>query len=378
VWWTARRRRHSWRDSPNCWNGPTPSSASDALLKTGKLPPELLRSLVLGSLGVRRAETLVPAQLGVDAAVVAAEDDQWAWVLTCDPITTAVSGAGRLAVYVVCNDLAAMGAEPVGVLATLLFPAGTAPSAIAAITAEIDASARALNVEVLGGHTEVAPGLSAAVVVMTGIGKARRDRLLTAAGARPGDALVLTKAAALEGTHVLASDLSSRLLSLGVPEQVLLAARAYADELSVVPEARIAAELGATAMHDPTEAGVIGAVWEMAEASGCGFRIRAERIAVREPTRVICDALGVDPLRLIASGALLIACRGAAAMVRGLASHGIAARHIGNIRPAASGRILIHSDGREERITELGRDELYRVVEQHTTRQRTTRRGATV
>src|SRR5262249_29381307 len=155
--------------------------------------------------------TLVHAQLGVDAAAVTVDDSEWAFVLTSDPITTATSGAGRLAVHVVCNDLAAMGAEPIGVLATLLFPAGIAAEQIARLTAEIDATARKLNVEVLGGHTEVAPGITAPLVAMSGVGKARRDRLVTAAGARPGEALVLTKAAALEGTHVLASDLASRL-----------------------------------------------------------------------------------------------------------------------------------------------------------------------
>ena len=78
---------------------------------------------MLGRLGARRSETLVHAALGVDAAAIAVDAD-WACVLTTDPITTASSGAGRLAVHVVCNDLAAMGAEPVGVLATLLFPGG--------------------------------------------------------------------------------------------------------------------------------------------------------------------------------------------------------------------------------------------------------------
>jgi len=319
---------------------------------------------VLGKLGAHRPETLVPASLGVDAAVVAADGDQWAWVLTSDPITTAVSGAGRLAVHVVCNDLAAMGAEPVGVLATLLFPQGASASEVATITADIDLTARALHVEVLGGHTEVAPGLSAPLVVMTGVGKARRDRILTASGARPGDALVLTKAAALEGTHVLANDLAAHLRSRGVAEDVVEAARLYADELSVVPEARVAAEFGATAMHDPTEAGVIGALWEMAEASGCGFRVRASRIAVREPTRIICDALGVDPLRLIASGALLIACRDVEALLRVLQEHGVAAAQIGQMTSAEHGRVLIHDDGRQENVSQLERDELYRVLEQ--------------
>ncbi len=313
---------------------------------------------MLGQLGVQRPETLVRAALGVDAAAIALDADS-ACVLTTDPITTATSGAGRLAVHVVCNDLAAMGAEPVGVLATLLFPVGVAPDAIAEMAAEIDATARALNVEVLGGHTEVAPGIGAPLVVMSGVGKAKRDRILTAAGARPGDALVLTKAAALEGTHVLANDLRSRLGA--VPPTLLDEARRYGDELSVVPEARLAVELGATAMHDPTEGGVIGALWEMAEASRCGFRVTVSAIPVRDATRAICEALAVDPLRLIASGALLIAWRDGAAMVNGLHAAGIAATLIGEMTDLH--KVLVHSDGREEQVIELDRDELYRILE---------------
>jgi len=312
---------------------------------------------VLGRLGAKRPETLIGAALGVDAAAVAVDAD-WACVLTTDPITTAASGAGRLAVHVVCNDLAAMGAEPVGVLATLLFPDGVSPATIGEITAEIDATARELNVEVLGGHTEVAPGLSTPIVVMTGVGKARRDRLLTAGGARPGDALVLTKAAGLEGSHILAADFADRLS--GVASALLEQARGYAAELSVVPEARLAVDLGATAMHDPTEGGIIGASWEMAEASGCGFRIFAERIEVRPATRAICNVLAVDPLRLIASGALLIACRDGPRMVQGLTSAGIHAAQIGEMTEAK--RHLIHADGREEEITQLDTDEIYRLI----------------
>jgi hydrogenase expression/formation protein HypE len=323
------------------------------------LPPELLSSLVLGRLGARRSETLVHAALGVDAAAIGMDAD-WACVLTTDPITTAASGAGRLAVHVVCNDLAAMGAEPVGVLATLLFPDGVAASTIAEVTHDIDATARELNIEVLGGHTEVAPSVNAPLVVMTGVGKARRDRLFTAAGARPGNALVLTKAAGLEGSHILANDLLPRLVG-HVSEAFLQEARGYAAELSVVLEARLAIDLGATAMHDPTEGGVVGAAWEMAAASGCGFRIDVSSIPVRAPTRAICDALGIDPLRLIASGALLVACTDAPAMLRGLLERNIPAAHIGQMTP--SDRQLIHPDGRIEDVTHLDRDELYRILE---------------
>ena len=139
-------------------------------------------------------------------------------------------------------------------------------------------------------------------------------------------------------------------------------ARAYAAELSVVPEARLAVDLGATAMHDPTEGGVVGAAWEMAEASGCGFRIEVASIPVRPPTRAICDALGVDPLRLIASGALLVACTDGPAMVRGLLERNIPAAQIGQ-HDRTTGRHLVHPDGRLEEVDHLDRDELYRILE---------------
>ena len=329
-------------------------------LRAGKLPPELLRGLVLGRLGARRRETLIGARLGVDAAAITVDADA-AVVLTTDPITTATTGTGRLAVHVVCNDLAVMGAEPLGVLATLLFPPGTAAATVEALAAEIDATARALNVEVLGGHTEIAPGLRAPLAVLMGVGTAPRDRLLTAGGARPGDALVLTKAAALEGSHILASDFAE-LLAERVALALLEEARGYADELSVVPEARLAGHLGATAMHDPTEAGIVGALWEMAEASGTGFRVEVERIAVRPATAAICAALGVDPLRLIASGALLIACRDSDTMVEGLTAAGIAATRIGTAT-AEQRRVLLHADGQTEDVATLDRDELYRRLE---------------
>jgi hydrogenase expression/formation protein HypE len=327
-------------------------------LQTGKLPPALLRQLVLNRLGARRPETLVRAALGLDAAAI--EMGDWACVLTTDPITTASAGAGRLAVLVATNDLAAMGAEPLGVLPTLLFPEGTTPGQIGLVVGEIDAAARELGVEVLGGHTELSPGLTAPLVVMAAVGRARRDRLVTAAGARVGDELVLTKAAALEGTTILADDFAE-LLAPMVPAPLLAEARGYRRELSVVREGLAAAERGATAMHDPTEGGVLGALWELAEASGVGFRVVQRLIPVRAPTRAICTALGADPLRLIASGALLIACPDGAAMVEHLASLGVAAAAIGRV--TAGRRELVRPDGRVTEIQTVGRDELYRLLE---------------
>lgn len=206
-------------------------------LKTGKLSPDALRRLVLGRLGVRRPEVLVHAAFGEDAAAIGVDDQ--AIVLTADPITGAGARAGWYAVHVCCNDLAAMGAEPIGVLVTLLMPEGCTEADVAALMDDVDAAARELGVEVLGGHTEVAPGVRAPILSLAGVGRAPRDRLLRSSGGRPGQDLLLTKAAALEGTAILAADLAERLAGR-VPPDVLERARGFSAELSVVrdpPEA---------------------------------------------------------------------------------------------------------------------------------------------
>src|SRR5687767_7817988 len=173
-------------------------------MQSGKLPPALLRRLVFGRLGARRPETLVRAAYGEDSAVLDLGDDLV--VLSSDPITTAGARAGWLGVHVACNDVAANGAAPVAVLLTILVPEGAPASTVGTVMRDAHRAARELGVEIVGGHTEVTPGLPRLLLALTAVGRAPRGRHLTSAGARPGDALLLTKAAGLEGTAVLAHD----------------------------------------------------------------------------------------------------------------------------------------------------------------------------
>ena len=325
-------------------------------MKTGKLDPAALRRLVLGRLGARRDDVVVHAQLGEDAAAVAFGDE--VCVLSSDPITGAGAAAGWYGVHVACNDLAAMGARPIGVLATLLFPESADEQDVGQMMEDVHRAALELGIEVLGGHTEVAPGLQAPIISMTAVGRARRDRLVTSAGARPGDALVLTKAAALEGTAILATDLEHALRGRLEPATIA-AAQALSERLSVVPEGVLAPELGATALHDPTEGGVLGALWELAEASGTGYEVAAEAIPILDETRQVCAVFGADPLRLISSGALLIACPDAERMITGLHDRGVAAARIGQV--TARGRVLL-SGGRPQEVGPVERDELWRIL----------------
>lgn len=324
-------------------------------MKPGKASPEVLRDLIFPYLG-RRADVLVHAGVGQDSAVLDLGD--WAIVLTSDPITGAHEHLGRLAVHVTCNDLATAGAEPVALLLTLLLDTGAPEGALDAIMREAGEAAAALGVEIVGGHTEVTLGIARPIAMAAGIGRVRKEDLVTSRGAKPGDAVLMTKGAALEGTAILATDFADRLRGR-VDEATLARARALMDRISVVPDGLIAARHGATAMHDVTEGGVLAGAWELAEATGIGIEIREEAIPVLPETSAVCAALGANPLALIGSGAMLIATRTPERTREALRGSGIPAAAIGMMTERE--RVIVGPVGPRELIPPA-RDELWRIL----------------
>jgi hydrogenase maturation factor len=276
----------------------------EVLVKPGKLSPADLERLVFPRHGTRRSDVVVRAGIGQDSAVVDLKG-QFA-VLSTDPITGAGARAGWLAIHIGCNDVAAAGAEPIAALVTLLLAPATAHEDVVSLMEDAHRAASELGVEIVGGHTEITGGLTRSIVVVTALGGCAQDRFTTVNRVRPGDAILMTKWAGLEGTAVLASDLADELRPMvGAP--VLLRAQRLLDEISIVPEARVAAANGATAMHDATEGGVVGALAELAAASGVGVDVVADQIPILPETRDVCAALQIDPLQLVSSGVLLIA-----------------------------------------------------------------------
>ncbi len=322
------------------------------MLRLGKLDNDDLERLVLKKYRRVRPETLSFPTVGQDCATLDLGGDLA--VLSCDPITSAsIAHLGRLTVHVSCNDAAAAGAEPVGLLVTLLMPPSGTMEDISRIADDLSAAAQLAGVDILGGHTEVTDAVTRAITSTTIVARQSRDHILR--GMRPGDDIVMTKWVAVEGTTILAEDFAHRLDS--VPALLLNAARALTGQLSVVPESKIAVQSGATAMHDVTEGGVLGAVWELAYASSCAVEIDTAKIPVREETRALCDALSLDPLRLIGSGSLIIACEDGARMVSSLNAHKIPAALIGR---AIKGN-QSYRDGAP--LEEPHADELYRLYE---------------
>ncbi len=332
-------------------------------MKPGKIPAELLRSRVLAYTGVRRDDVLVHAALGEDSAVI--DFGEEVCVLSSDPITGAGQEVGWFAVHIACNDVASNGATPVGVLLTILAPPDSSLDAVEEVMTSADRACRELGIEILGGHTEVTADLPALIVSTTAVGRAPKDKLVTSAGVLPGDDIVLTKGAGLEGTAILAMDFAERLRGR-VEEDILERAAGLLRRLSVVPEALVARELGVHAMHDVTEGGVLGAVYEMAEAAGVGVEIWREAIPLLPETGVICQALEVDPLRLIGSGAMLMATDDGRRLVQELERAGIEARVIGRAL-GSTYRVLLPRPGASsseaKAIEPPAGDELWRLLE---------------
>ncbi|MBR3487421.1 MAG: AIR synthase family protein [Clostridia bacterium] len=294
-------------------------------MRVGKLSNEQLDKLILSKLRHTRSEVVCAPSVGVDCTAV--ELKNGLAVLSCDPITAAETGVGRLTVNVSCNDAAASGAEPIGLMITLLLPPSVTEDEIGAVMDEIAEAAAAANVDIIGGHTEITPAVNRIVTCATVIASPVTPEFITPKGMRDGDAIIMTKHAGLEGAMILADKLpkTSRLLSRAEREEV----RGFADETSVVREGLIAAKHGAHAMHDVTEGGIMGALWEMSTASGVGVRFDLEAIPVRPVVKKLCAHYGIDVYKLISSGSMLIASPSGVELAQLLETYGIPAAVIG-------------------------------------------------
>ncbi len=319
-------------------------------MKLGKLDNDTLERLILRRFHHTRPESFGPPRIGMDCATLDFGDELI--VTSCDPITSAdARHIGALSVHVNCNDAAAGGAEPVALLVTLLLPPNETEETVARIAGDIADAAKLACVDVIGGHTEVTDAVTRVTTCTTVLAKTPRAKIMT--GAKPGDAIVMTKWAGLEGTMLIAEERESLLTD--VPYTLIKRAKGLSGHLSVVPESRIALKYGAHAMHDATEGGVFGAVWELAAQSGCGAVIDPNAVPILPETHAVCRSVGIDPYRLMSSGSLLIACEDGDFMADALRKAGIPAAMIGRI--VASG--FADMDGAA--LDPPGTDELYKL-----------------
>jgi hydrogenase expression/formation protein HypE len=282
--------------------------ANPDLLPAGKLPNALLDRL-LRRFTADDPRLLVGPQMGVDAAVI----DMGATCLVAktDPITFASDAIGWYAVNVNANDIAVMGATPHWFMATVLLPAGqTTPALAETIYEQIAAACTALGVTLVGGHTEITVGLDRPIVSGVMLGEVAPARLVRSSNVQPGDHLALVGVIPIEGTALIAREKEADLLARGFDSSLIRAAQRFLHDpgISVVRAARLAVESAAVhAMHDPTEGGLATGLWEMAQASGVGLEVDFDAVHIPQESQILCAAYGLDPLGVIASGALLVA-----------------------------------------------------------------------
>jgi hydrogenase expression/formation protein HypE len=333
-------------------------------LPVGKLPHDLLARLIARAPATDARVRLRPGP-GLDCAVVDLGDRLL--VVKSDPITFATEDIGWYLVQVNANDLATTGAVPRWLMLTMLLPEGASTPALVEQWAEqVYAACRDLGIDVIGGHTEVTHGLARPILAGTLIGEAQPQRLVTPRGAQPGDRLLLTKGVPIEATAVLAREFPSRLQG-HLSRAELSEAQAFLTRpgISVVRDAALAMQAGkVTAMHDPTEGGLAGALWELAEACGHALWIDPARVPLPPLAARVCHAFGLDPLAAIASGGLLITAPepDAEAICTALTAAGIVCAEIGAVELGAPAVWQAAPTGRAP-LPRPARDEVARVFE---------------
>jgi hydrogenase expression/formation protein HypE len=329
------------------------------LLKAGKLPAELLAKS-LASIKESSPRVLLGPGVGEDAAFISFGSKTL--IAKSDPVTFATDRIGWYAIQVNANDIAASGGIPRWFLATALLPEGAPKSLATEIFDQINDAANKLNIELIGGHTEITVDLPRPIIVGMMLGEAAPSETVASRGASGGDKLILTQGISIEGTSILAREAASELKNLGVSKSVIESAANFLDDpgISVLKAAQTAVRTGVvTAMHDPTEGGLSGAIDELCKASNTGAVVNPDAVHIFEETHHICNALGLDPWGLIASGALLIASSDPEPVLDALKREEIPAAVIGELT-AQSGIIGLDTGTTPSEFPKFERDEIAR------------------
>ena len=326
-----------------------------------------MKKVVFESLGLNSENIKVGPGMGLDNAIISLGKDR-ALVITVDPIS-AVPAIGMkmsawLSVHLVASDCTTSGARPrYATFSYNLPPEMSLPDAESYIRA-VGEECKRLGISVVGGHTGSYPGGGFTVIgACTMLGICREQEYVAPSMAEPGDEVFMTKHAAIESTAYLAWSFPkhlSRTIGTGPTER----AKNMIKLCTTVEDAIAAAKVGlrkkgVTSMHDVTEGGVLGALYEMSKASGRAFVVRTDKIPVSLEARRVCSVFGIDPLTSLGEGSLLITCRPGASgrLERVMRNAGIRVTSIGTV---TEGRGLWVSKGERPRKWSATGDEYWK------------------
>lgn len=323
-------------------------------MKIGKINPELFSSVLKNKLGKWSENVIVPPAPGIDAGVIDIGDGK-VLIIAEDPVF-AIPGQplemfGWYSVHIGASDIAVMGVAPQYMTYSLLMPPEFSEEDFKTVVDSIHNTAADLGIAIVGGHTGHYPGFAAPTIGgITVFAITTNDSYITPAGAKPGDAVILTKGPAVETTGIL-SVLREKDLLKRHPLSLIKKAQEMVKEMSVVRDAQIAmAAGGITAMHDATEGGVIGGLFEIAQASGVGMEIDESLFIYPDETRMVCEFFNLDPVAAIAEGSLLITVKEkhADGLIEKLKENNIPASVIGIVTEDMTKKTIKRRDGRAE------------------------------
>ena len=326
-------------------------------MKAGKLKESILKRSILKQLHKHREEVLVKPAVGGDFGAISVTDEM-AVVMSSDPVTLTRDMIGSSAIIAACNDVACSGAAPMGVSVTMLLPTSFNEEELRALMKELDQACEVCKVDIISGHTEVSRAVKEPLVIVTAMGSVLKKDMLHSSKVRPGMDIIATKWVALEGTAILARE-KEEALRTRYAQPFIDNAKVFGQMMSILPEAAVAVQSGASAMHDVSEGGIFGALWELAESAGVGLEIDLKKIPIRQETIEVCEFFDINPYKLLSGGCLLIVTEDGNGLVMELEKANIPAVIIGKATDS-NDRVLINED--ERRFLETTQtDELYQI-----------------
>lgn len=327
-------------------------------MKIGKVSENVLKRSILKQIKTKRKEVLNGAGVGEDCAILAFEKENFAAATQALVIE---NGRGvRHGVMRAVNSLAAGGAEPVGITVAFLLPETIEESEIKVLMQETESVCSELNIQIFGGHTEVTKAVSKPVITATGVGKLMAEETVCSAGKKPAAGLdiVVTKWVGLEGTAILAKEKEQELRTK-YPSHLVEEAKGFEKYLPILPEAATAVKSGVCKMHDASEGGIFGALWELAEYLGVGLEIDLKKLPIRQETIEVCEYFDLNPYELLSGGSLLLATEKGFDLVRALEKEHISAAVVGKTTEN-NDRVVINEE--ERRFLEPRKtDEIHKV-----------------
>jgi hydrogenase expression/formation protein HypE len=330
-------------------------------MDVGKLTNEQLNDRIFKNLTFRRDDVMIRPSIGEDCAAI--DFGEYACVLSTDPITGTKEEVGKLSVHIASNDIATMGVAPIGLMMTILAPTDSTVEDIEYIIKQANEEAKKLNIEIIGGHTEITKAVNQVIVSMTAVGRQSKDKMPQSSQMKADDLIVITKFPGIEGTGIIAHEKKEELKSILTPEEIQMS-QDFLNEVSVIREGQIGSEVQVSYMHDITEGGLLGGLWEVCELSNLGCEIDYESIEMPEVTKKICDYYNINPLKLISSGSMLMTVDPSQLeqLKKKLEKNNINYSVIGRLMQSKDHRVIHYTSGATEKINSPKSDELYKVI----------------